>query len=72
VHEFRPLSQADVWQLLRNGWGPLGSSLPRETMIDESPRHGDSRFGGEVPGAVPAASADQPRHGNQPVEKGHA
>lgn len=35
VHEFRPLSQADVRQLLREGWGSLDSSLPDEESIDE-------------------------------------
>jgi DNA transposition AAA+ family ATPase len=35
VHEFRPLSQADVRQLLREGWLPSGISFPDEQMIDE-------------------------------------
>jgi hypothetical protein len=35
VHEFRPLSQADVRQLLREGWLPSGISLPDEQLIDE-------------------------------------
>jgi DNA transposition AAA+ family ATPase len=35
VHEFKPLAQADVRQLLRDGWGSLDRSLPREALIDE-------------------------------------
>jgi len=35
VHEFRPLSQADVRQLLREGWLPSGVSFPDEGLIDE-------------------------------------
>ncbi len=35
VHEFRPLSQADVSQLLRERWSPGGVSLPDEAFIDE-------------------------------------
>ena len=35
VHEFKPLSQGEVRQLLRDGWGPLDSLLPRESLIDE-------------------------------------
>jgi DNA transposition AAA+ family ATPase len=35
VHEFKPLSQADVRQLLREGWSPSGISLPDEGLIDE-------------------------------------
>jgi DNA transposition AAA+ family ATPase len=35
VHEFRPLAQADVRQLLRQGWSPTGLSLPHERLIDE-------------------------------------
>jgi DNA transposition AAA+ family ATPase len=35
VHEFRTLSQADVRQLLREGWGPSGASLSDEDLIDE-------------------------------------
>ena len=35
VHEFKPLSQADVRQLLREGWSPSGVSLPDEGLIDE-------------------------------------
>jgi DNA transposition AAA+ family ATPase len=35
VHEFKPLSQGDVSQLLREGWSPSGVSLPDEAFIDE-------------------------------------
>ena len=35
VHEFKPLSQADVRQLLREGWAPSGVRLPDEGLIDE-------------------------------------
>jgi DNA transposition AAA+ family ATPase len=35
VHEFRALSQADVRQLLREGWVPPDVSLPDEQSIDE-------------------------------------
>ena len=35
VHEFKPLSQADVRQLLRDGWGSAGVSFSDETMIDD-------------------------------------
>lgn len=35
VHEFKPLSQADVRQLLREGWSPSGTVLPAEGSIDE-------------------------------------
>jgi DNA transposition AAA+ family ATPase len=35
VHEFRPLSQADVRQLLREGWFPSGVSFPDEGLVDE-------------------------------------
>jgi DNA transposition AAA+ family ATPase len=35
VHEFKPLSQADVRQLLRERWCPSGVSLPNEGSIDE-------------------------------------
>ena len=35
VHEFKPLSQADVRQLLREGWLPSGVALPDEGLIDE-------------------------------------
>lgn len=35
VHEFRPLAQADVRQLLREGWSPSGVALPDEGLIDE-------------------------------------
>ncbi len=70
VHEFRPLSQADVWQLLREGWGPPDVLLSDE-VIDEDAltmliRVSDGRFR-----TVPSASADQPRRGNQPVGEDH-
>jgi DNA transposition AAA+ family ATPase len=35
VHEFKPLSQAEVRQLLREGWSPSGASLPKGGLIDE-------------------------------------
>ncbi len=35
VHEFKPLSQVDVRQLLREGWSPSGVTLPDEGLIDE-------------------------------------
>jgi DNA transposition AAA+ family ATPase len=35
VHEFKPLSQADVRHLLREGWAPSGASFPDEGLIDE-------------------------------------
>lgn len=35
VHEFKPLSQADIRQLLRDRWSPTGVSLPKEESIDE-------------------------------------
>jgi DNA transposition AAA+ family ATPase len=35
VHEFKPLSQADVRQLLRDGWAPSGVTLPDENVIEE-------------------------------------
>ncbi len=35
VHEFRSLSQADVRQLLRQGWAPSDVSLPDERFFDE-------------------------------------
>ena len=35
VHEFKPLSQADVRQLLRERWLPSGVSLPAQAWIDE-------------------------------------
>jgi DNA transposition AAA+ family ATPase len=35
VHEFKPLSQADVRQLLREGWSPSGVVLPDDGLIDE-------------------------------------
>ena len=35
VHEFKPLSQADVRQLLREGSGPSDISLTDERLIDE-------------------------------------
>jgi len=35
VHEFKPLLQADVRQLLREGWVPSGVRLPDEGLIDE-------------------------------------
>jgi len=49
VHEFRPLSQADVRQLLREGWGPACVSLRDEDLIDEEAmvtliRMADGRF----------------------------
>ena len=49
VHEFKPLSHAEVRQLLRDGWGPLECSLVRESSIDEDAlamliRVSDGRF----------------------------
>jgi DNA transposition AAA+ family ATPase len=35
VHEFRPLSKADVRQLLKEGWLPSGVTLPEGGLIDE-------------------------------------
>lgn len=35
VHEFRPLTNADVRQLLADGWLPAGVSLPAESLDDE-------------------------------------
>jgi len=35
VHEFRPLSKADVRQLLGEGWLPAGVALPEARLIDE-------------------------------------
>jgi len=35
VHEFKPLAQEDVRQLLREGWAPAGVPLPTQRMIDE-------------------------------------
>lgn len=35
VHEFKPLSQEDARQLLREGWTPSGVPLPDEGLIDE-------------------------------------
>jgi DNA transposition AAA+ family ATPase len=35
VHEFKPLSQVEVGQLLRQGWLPSRVSLPGDGLIDE-------------------------------------
>ena len=35
VHEFQPLSQAEVRQLFRDGWAPPGISLPVGGLADE-------------------------------------
>jgi DNA transposition AAA+ family ATPase len=35
VHEFRPLAEAEVRNLLRQGWKPPGVVLPREGLSDE-------------------------------------
>jgi replication-associated recombination protein RarA len=35
VHEFKPFSQTDVWQLLRVRSSPSAVSLPHEDLIDE-------------------------------------
>jgi DNA transposition AAA+ family ATPase len=49
VYEFKPLSQADVRQLLREGWLPSGVALPDEGLIDEEAlatllRHAEGKF----------------------------
>jgi DNA transposition AAA+ family ATPase len=49
VHEFRPLSSADVRQLLLDGWVPSGLTLPQGGFIDEEAlaaliRVSDGRF----------------------------
>jgi hypothetical protein len=35
LHEFKPQSQADLRQLLREGWGRAGVSLCDDSLIDE-------------------------------------
>jgi len=37
VHEFKPLSQAEVRELLREGWAPFDVELRDDALIDEEP-----------------------------------
>ena len=36
VHEFRPLTKGQIYQVLQTSWRPAGAPLPRETFDDES------------------------------------